>query len=121
MGKMEDKMLKKILPIAIVAALAATAATSAQAQGSPLTGRWILGDGAGVLVIRGASWFHPKNGAGRITPGKGAADYEVFYTEHQGVRCAYHVNTVAGGEILVLEAADDTQSPDFCPSGKLSG
>lgn len=94
-------------------------AGAALAEPIKLTGRWILSDGA-ILVIRGGEWFHPKFGTGMIKPGKGAANYDVYYTKQPGVRCAYRVSNVAGGEILVLETADPQQSPDMCPSGKLS-
>lgn len=103
--------------VSVVAA--AGSATPAMAQAKDLNGRWIMPDNK-VLVIRGKSWFHPVHGAGTIKSGKGAADYDVFYTAHQGIRCSYQINASAGGEILVLDAADQTQSPDFCPTGRLS-
>lgn len=110
-----------ICPAIVMAVVTAGAPISAQADTSAkqLNGRWILPDNK-VLVIRGTSWFHPVHGTGTIKQGKGAADYEVFYTAHQGVRCAYSINATAGGEILVLDAVDKTQSPDFCPTGRLS-
>lgn len=110
----------KIVSAALAIAIASLPVHAAGAEPNDLNGRWILADGAGVLVIKGASWFHPKHGTGTIKRGRGAADYEVFYTEHQGTRCAYQINTAAGGELLVLDTADATQSPDFCPAGKLS-
>jgi len=87
---------------------------------NPMNGTWIIGDGQGILTIRGSSWNHDKKGAATIQKGTGSANYEVFYNQHQGVRCAYRVKTIADGAILVLEAADETQSADFCPQGKLS-
>jgi hypothetical protein len=93
---------------------------SAVANERVLNGTWIIGDGEGALTIRGSHWYHPKYGAGTIRRGTGAANYEVFYDKHQGTRCAYRVMTIAGGQILVLEVADETQSPDYCPRGKLS-
>jgi hypothetical protein len=92
----------------------------ASAKDSDLSGRWVLLDGEGVLVIHGSNWEHPKYGSASIKRGTEAADYDVFYHKHQGVHCAYRVIRIAGGEILVLEAADATQSPDYCPVGKLS-
>ena len=87
---------------------------------SDLSGRWVLLDGEGVLVIHGSSWEHPKYGSASIKRGTEAADYDVYYHKHEGVHCAYRVMKIADGEILVLEAADGTQSPDYCPVGKLS-
>ncbi len=114
-------MLKSAtLTVALVTFVGAVgSATSAMAQAKDLNGRWIMPDNK-VLVIRGKSWFHPVHGAGTIKSGKGAADYDVFYTAHQGIRCSYQINAIAGGEILVLDATDKTQSPDFCPTGRLS-
>jgi hypothetical protein len=100
--------------------LTAATTTAARPLHRVLNGNWIIGDGEGVLTIRGSRWLHPKYGAGTIRRGEGSANYEVFYDKHQGVRCAYRVMTIAGGEILVLEVADETQSPDYCPRGKLS-
>ena len=93
---------------------------SASARERKLNGAWIIGDAEGVLVIRGSSWNHPKYGAGTIRRGRGSSNYEVFYNKYQGIRCAYRVMTIAEGRILVLEVADETQSSDFCPRGKLS-
>lgn len=108
-------------PLAAIlfAAAICTGASAASADAGQITGRWIMPDNK-VLVIRGSNWFHPVNGAATIKPGKGAAEYEVFYTAHQGVRCAYRINATAGGEVLVLDAVDSTQSPDFCPNGRFS-
>jgi hypothetical protein len=103
-----------------IAFVIALGAANAHAQKADLNGKWVLADGEGVLVIRGQDWEHPKYGAASIKRGGGAADYEVHYHKHQGVSCAYRVLKVADGEILVLEAADATQSPDYCPVGKLS-
>jgi hypothetical protein len=93
---------------------------SAKADRSDLSGKWVLLDGEGVLVIRGSDWEHPKYGSASIKKGTGAADYDVFYHKHQGVHCAYRVMKIADGEILVLEAADATQAGEYCPVGKLS-
>ena len=94
--------------------------TAASAKERDLSGRWVLLDGDGVLVIHGSNWEHPKYGSASIKRGTEAADYDVYYHKHQGVHCAYRVIRIADGEILVLEAADATQSPDYCPVGKLS-
>lgn len=106
---------KAVLLIAFAISL-----TAANAKERDLSGRWVLLDGDGVLVIHGSDWEHPKYGSGSIKRGTEAADYDVFYHKHQGVHCAYRVMRIADGEILVLEAADATQSPDYCPVGKLS-
>lgn len=112
---------KVINGAAIAAMIVASGSSVANATDKKIiSGTWIIGDGAGVLHIRGSYWNHPKYGAGTIQRGTGSATYEVFYNEHQGVRCAYRVMTIAEGQILVLESADATQSPDYCPQGKLS-
>jgi hypothetical protein len=54
-----------------------------------------------------------------LARGKAAGDYVVTYVQHQGVRCSYRISRTAGGGILMLEAADETQLMDFCPTGKL--
>jgi len=105
---------------AISALTLLASSTIAYAGDRVLNGTWVIGDGEGVLSIRGSRWHHPKYGAGTIRRGTGSANYEVFYNKHQGVRCAYRVMTIADGQILVLEVADETQSPDYCPRGKLS-
>jgi hypothetical protein len=117
-----DMSISNVMKAGIVAALVVLAGiSSASARGErKLNGVWILADGQGVLVIRGSSWHHPKYGAGTIRKGRGSATYEVFYNKHEGIRCAYRILTIADGQLLVLEVADETQSPDFCPRGKLS-
>ena len=113
--------ITNVMKAGILAALIAlTGFGSASARERKLNGAWIIGDGEGVLVIRGSRWNHPKYGAGTIRRGQGSSNYEVFYQKHQGIRCAYRVMTMASGQILVLEVADETQSPEFCPRGKLS-
>lgn len=102
------------------AVLLSLLAGSAIAGEPKLSGTWIIGDGQGVLTIRGSKWMHPKHGAATIKVGTGASDIEVFYNEHQGVRCAYRTMSVGEGQILFLETADKTQNLDFCPAGKLS-
>ncbi|MBL8882368.1 MAG: hypothetical protein JNL45_04855 [Hyphomicrobium sp.] len=99
--------------------LLAVSAGTAVAE-NPMNGTWVIGDGTGKLTIHGSRWNHDKFGAGTIQKGTGSAHYEVFYNKHQGVRCAYRITTIADGAILVLEAADETQSADYCPQGKLS-
>jgi hypothetical protein len=83
-----------------------------------ISGRWIMPDSS-VLVIRGSDWFHPTRGAATIRRMAGntiRVDYHAF----QGTGCTYRVNTAAGGDILVLETADTTQSIEFCPSGRFT-
>lgn len=91
-----------------------------QANPISMDGRWVVGDGEGILEIQGRNWSHPKYGSAQIQYGTAASDIEVFYIKEQGVRCAYRVNTIADGNILVLESTDSTQSASYCPSGKLS-
>jgi hypothetical protein len=93
-------------------------ASGAHAEAKGISGRWIMPDSS-VLVIRGSEWFHPSRGAATIRRMAGntiRVDYHAF----QGTGCTYRVNTIAGGEILVLETVDATQSLDFCPSGRFS-
>jgi hypothetical protein len=111
--------IAKIIASMAVTAILALNVSDARAD-KVISGTWIIGDGTGVLGIHGKTWNHPKYGAGTIQRGAGSANFEVFYNQHQGVRCAYRVMTIADGEILVLESADATQSPDYCPQGKLS-
>jgi hypothetical protein len=96
--------------------LGASGAYAEPAKG--ISGRWIMPDNT-VLIIRGSEWFHPVRGAATIRRQAGntvRVDYHAF----QGTGCTYRINTTAGGDILVLETADNTQSPDFCPNGRFS-
>lgn len=108
-----------VITSAIACVAASVSGFTASAGDKPISGTWIIGDGASELIIRGATWSHSKYGAATIQKGTGASTFEVFYNEHQGVRCAYRVMTVGDGQILILESADATQSPDYCPQGKL--
>lgn len=114
--------MKKSIANAVAATLLGMCASVGAAKAEPinLNGKWVMGDGEGVLEIRGNDWFHPKYGSARIQYGTGSSDVEVFYAKEQGIRCAYRVNTIAHGDILVLEWADASQSSNYCPSGKLS-
>jgi hypothetical protein len=102
----------------VTTALLGTSGAHAQAK-NPLNGRWIMADNS-VLIIRGSEWFHPRYGAASIRKGNGAADIEVFYHRDRFARCGYRVHLAASGEILVLETTEQTQSMDFCPSGRFS-
>ena len=93
--------------------------TNAHAE-MPLSGSWVIGNGAGVLVIQGSSWQHPKMGNATVRHGTSSADIQVFYHGAQGIRCAYRAYLTASGEKLVLEPADGSQSPEYCPQGELS-
>jgi hypothetical protein len=93
-------------------------ASGANAQAKGISGRWIMPDNQ-VLVIHGSDWIHPVRGSATIRRTAGNT-FKVDYHGFQGTGCTYRVNTTAGGDILVLETADATQSPDFCPSGRLS-
>jgi hypothetical protein len=114
--------LKFCATAALSAALMLGAAANSRADDvalGDLTGRWIIGNADGVLVISGSSWLHPKHGAASIRRGRDAANFEVHYHQHGAARCKYRISTTALGEILVLEPAE-TQSPIYCPSGRLS-
>jgi hypothetical protein len=93
-------------------------ASGAQAEAKGMNGRWIMPDNT-VLVIHGSDWSHPSRGAATIRR-TGGNTIRVDYHSFQGTGCTYRVNTTAGGDILVLETADATQSLDFCPSGRFS-
>jgi hypothetical protein len=118
----ESTMLTQIKSILVTGAAILTmtvAATSANAaEAKTMSGRWIMPDNS-ILVIRGSDWFHPGKGAGTISR-KAGNTFRVEYNSHQGTGCTYRANTTAGGDVLVLEAADATQSTDFCPSGRFS-
>jgi hypothetical protein len=90
----------------------------AHAQGKTISGHWIMPDNK-VLTIRGSEWTHPARGAATIHRIAGNT-FRVDYHEYQGTGCTYRITTTAGGDILVLETADATQSLDFCPSGRFS-
>ena len=87
---------------------------------SILNGDWVIGEGSGRVEIRGSTWQHSTYGSASIKKSDGAADFEVHYHDHQGVRCSYRAETVLKGNVLVLTATDKTQSSDYCPSGKFS-
>jgi len=93
--------------------------SGANAQANGLSGRWIGSDNS-VLTIHGSEWVHQVRGTATIRKGSRGAAIDVYYHQHQGMRCAYRVHTAAGGEILVLEIVDALQSSDFCPSGRFS-
>jgi hypothetical protein len=84
-----------------------------------MNGRWIGPDNS-LLTIRGSEWVHQGRGTATIRKGSRGATIDVYYHQYQGMRCAYRVHMAAGGEIMVLEAADALQSFDFCPSGRFS-
>jgi hypothetical protein len=111
----------KLTVLATAVALAAIAGTTtvhaAEGKGG-LSGRWIMPDNS-ILTIRGSEWSHPAWGAATIHRTEGNT-FRVDYHQHQGTGCTYRINTTASGDILVLEAADATQSFDFCPSGRFS-
>ena len=90
------------------------------ARARHLDGAWLLADGEGLLKIEGSEWRHPDKGLATLSEGgEAAADYEVTYQQHQGIKCGYRVMKAADRRILMLEATDATQPPDYCPSGKL--
>ena len=84
-----------------------------------LNGAWLLADHDGTLTIEGSEWRHPEKGLAMLSRGSEAGDYEVTYQQPQGIKCQYRVTKAADGNVLILEAADATQSLDYCPSGKL--
>ena len=108
----------KLTVFATAVALAAAGATTVHAaEGKGLSGRWIMPDNS-ILTIRGSDWITPR-GTGTIYRRAGNT-FRVEYHELQGTACTYRINTAAGGDILVLEAADKTQSLEFCPSGRFT-
>jgi hypothetical protein len=94
-------------------------ARSEPGGGEPLDGAWLLPEGDGILKIDGSEWRHPDKGLASLLAGRQANDYEVIYQQHQGMKCEYRITKAADGKILFVEAADDTQPVDYCPSGKL--
>jgi hypothetical protein len=92
---------------------------SASAQSQSMNGQWIAPDNS-ILVIRGTQWFHPTGGTATIKRGKGSSSIEVFYNQRQGTRCAYRVHFAAEGDVLVLEATDQLQALELCPTGRFS-
>ena len=107
-----------VFATAVALAAAAGTTTVHAAEGKGLSGRWIMPDNS-ILTIRGTEWSHPAWGAATIHRTAGNT-FRVDYHEHQGTGCTYRINTTAGGDILVLEAADATQSFDYCPTGRFS-
>ena len=104
--------------VTVLALTAGTHSTQAAPEGKGMSGRWILPDGS-MLTIRGSEWAHQTRGLATIRRVAGNT-VKVSYNGHQGTGCTYRINTIANGDILVLEPADATQSPDYCPSGRLS-
>jgi hypothetical protein len=100
---------------ALVATAAASTAYAAEAKG--ISGRWIMPDNS-ILTIRGSDWITPR-GTGTIHRTAGNT-FRVEYDKDQGTKCLYRINTAAGGDIMVLEAADKTQSNESCPSGRFT-
>lgn len=101
--------------LAVVAMASASGTYAAEAKG--LSGRWIMPDNS-ILTIRGSDWITPR-GTGTIHRTNGNT-YRVEYDKDQGTKCLYRINTAAGGDIMVLEAADKTQSNESCPSGRFT-
>ena len=106
----------KLAILVTAAALTATSTVHA-AEGKGLSGRWISPDNS-ILTIRGSDWITTR-GTGTIYR-KAGNTFRVEYHEQQGTACTYRINTAAGGDILVLEAADRTQSMEMCPSGRFT-
>jgi hypothetical protein len=119
-GEIEMFMRTRLAILAAATALTLTVGghSTYAAEGKSMSGKWLLPDGS-VLTIRGSEWNHQSRGLATIRRGAGNT-IRVSYNSHQGTGCSYRVNTIANGDILVLETADATQSPDFCPSGRLS-
>jgi hypothetical protein len=92
-------------------------APGAHAEAKGISGRWIMPDNS-VLTIRGSDWSSPRGTATIYR--KAGNTFRVEYHEYQGTACTYRINTAAGGDILVLEAADKTQSIEMCPSGRFT-
>ncbi len=101
--------------MALVAVVGTTTVQAAEGKG--LSGRWIMPDNT-ILTIRGSDWITPRGTATIYR--KFGNTFRVEYHEYQGTACTYRINTAAGGDILVLEAADKTQSMEMCPSGRFT-
>jgi hypothetical protein len=101
--------------LALVATANASSVYAAEARG--INGRWIMPDNS-ILTIRGSDWITPR-GTGTIHRTNGNT-FRVEYDKDQGTKCLYRINTAAGGDIMVLEAADKTQSLELCPSGRFT-
>jgi hypothetical protein len=111
---------RKVAGFAVgIASMILLGISGANAQANGWSGRWIGSDNS-VLTIRGSEWVHQARGTATIRKSTKSGSIDVYYHQYQGVRCTYRVHTAAGGELLVLEAADALQSPDFCPGGRFS-
>lgn len=113
-------LIRKIRYIGIATLLLAPTAALAGDRQAPLSGDWMMGDGKGVLEIRGSKWRHPEYGAATIKRGSAAADIEVFYHKADGMKCAYRTSLADKGDVLYLELAEGLQSMEYCPRGKLT-
>jgi hypothetical protein len=105
--------------IATAFALVATAGCSSvyAAEAKGISGRWIAPDNS-ILTIHGSEWSSPRGTA--TIHRTNSNTFRVEYDKDQGTKCLYRINTAAGGDIMVLEAADKTQSNESCPSGRFT-
>jgi hypothetical protein len=104
-----------VTALALVATASANSVYAAEAKG--ISGRWISPDNS-ILTIRGSEWSSPR-GTASIHRTHGNT-FRVEYDKDQGTKCLYRINTAAGGDIMVLEAADKTQSLESCPNGRFT-
>ena len=99
-------------------AKAAAAVPQAPDKGG-LAGEWSIENSAETITIKeGGQWFHSKHGLAKIREAADDADLKVFYL-NKDVQCAYRVAASDAGKTLILTAADASQDPEFCPSGRL--
>jgi len=83
-----------------------------------IEGDWIAKETGETLHIEGSTWLHPSHGRARVREANDAADIKVYYDN--GNTCAYRVTILEKGNQLDLIHADNTQNPDYCPSGALT-
>jgi Bacterial tandem repeat domain 1 len=121
-GKVIKFLIGRFSKLGFLALFAISWATSAGwADGLPagLEGDWINKEtGEQFRIEKGGMWFHPTHGRGRIREADDAADIKIYY-DGGGTRCSYRLAFLESGNALDLIPADNTQNPDYCPSGLL--
>jgi hypothetical protein len=84
-----------------------------------ITGRWLVGQNGGYLVIGKDEWTHSTKGVATLKF-IGTQELLVQYPQQTGVKCSYRVTLLDRGTTLFLEASNALQPEEYCPAGRLT-
>lgn len=110
---MNARLKKSGLVAMLLAALGVTAASAGQST-------WVSDSGNAEIRQQGRTWILNNAGPATIKPGTTSSDFEVYYQDGNGSRCAYRRLIIQNGAAIILEATDSTQSSELCPTGKFN-